>query len=174
MPPKGRPRLTPEAYQARLKAYCDRYAVTPSASGLAPFPSGQRETPQHREWLSLYKAHSRLARHHGAQCERCAAPASDGSLFCEAHGGAAPWPDDSPGAVAGRRLLKAQGGRCPICAAAIEPTDASARIHSSRGAPSVLHGRCAQLVELAQGAGPRTLDRVRAYLRPSPRIKSAR
>ena len=67
--PAGRPRLTPEAYQARLDAYCARYKVTPLATGIPPFPAGKRETAQHREWISLYKAQSRLARTERAQVE---------------------------------------------------------------------------------------------------------
>jgi hypothetical protein len=59
---KGRPRLTPEQYQERLGAYCARYQVAPLDTGLPPFPTGQRETPQHAEWLSLYKAHPRISR----------------------------------------------------------------------------------------------------------------
>lgn len=60
MPGRGRPRLTPADYQDRLQAYCRRHGVTPNAAGMAPFPSGRRETDQHREWLGLYKAHARL------------------------------------------------------------------------------------------------------------------
>jgi hypothetical protein len=69
---KGRPRLTPELYQERLAAYCSKYQVSPLDTGLPPFPSGQRETPQHAEWLSLYKAHQRVARHQAAE------PTTDG------------------------------------------------------------------------------------------------
>lgn len=83
---KGRPRLTPEAYEARLKAYCVKYAVKPTPAGIPPFPTGQRETPQHRAWLALYKAHSRLARH------------ADGAALEER-----------------RALLATEGGRCPLC-----------------------------------------------------------
>ncbi len=56
-----RPRLTHSEYQDRLQSYCGRYGVTPTAAGIPPFPSGRRETDQHREWLGLYKAHARLA-----------------------------------------------------------------------------------------------------------------
>lgn len=60
MPPRGRPRITQEDYEARLRAYCTAYGVVPNADGFVPFPAGQRETPQHREWVKLYRAHSRL------------------------------------------------------------------------------------------------------------------
>src|SRR5260370_6983448 len=85
MAAKGRPRLTPEEQQARVVDYCEGYGVTPNASGLPPFPRGQRETQQHREWMAVYKAHNRLGRRGRGQCERCAAPASDGRAFCENH-----------------------------------------------------------------------------------------
>jgi hypothetical protein len=61
MPPRGRPRLTPAEYEDRLQSYCLRYGVAPTAAGIPPFPTGRRETDQHREWLALYKAHARLA-----------------------------------------------------------------------------------------------------------------
>mgnify|MGYP003581426524 CR=1 FL=1 len=35
-----------------------RFGAT--TAGIPPFPSGRRETDQHREWLALYKAHARL------------------------------------------------------------------------------------------------------------------
>lgn len=69
MAPRGRPRLTPAEYEERLRSYCGRYGVSVTPAGIPPFPSGQRETDQHREWLALYKAHSRLGR----------VPAADGS-----------------------------------------------------------------------------------------------
>lgn len=57
---RGRPRLTPAEYEERLASYCRRHGVLATAAGIPPFPAGQRETDQHREWLALYKAHSRL------------------------------------------------------------------------------------------------------------------
>ena len=83
----GRPRLTPEAYQARLDGYCARYKVTPLATDIPPFPAGRRETPQHREWIALYKAKSRLARSRA----------------------------DAPVGAETMARLKVQGGLCPIC-----------------------------------------------------------
>jgi hypothetical protein len=77
--PRGRPRLTPELYQERLSAYCARYQVAPLETGLPPFPAGQRETPQHSEWMSLYKAHQRIARHVvSAEDRRALLEAQDG------------------------------------------------------------------------------------------------
>jgi len=56
----GRPRITFEELQTRVADYCARYGVAPNAEGLPPFPSGKRETQQHREWIAVYKAHVKL------------------------------------------------------------------------------------------------------------------
>ncbi len=58
--PRGRPRVTREILDARIADYCSRYEAEPTDSGLPPFPTGKRESAQHREWLGLYKAHSRM------------------------------------------------------------------------------------------------------------------
>ena len=58
----GRPPLTEDQVQAKVLAYCNRYGVSPGPQGLPPFPSGQRETRQHREWLTVYRALQRLER----------------------------------------------------------------------------------------------------------------
>jgi hypothetical protein len=57
----GRPPLPEEAVEARVAEYCRRYGVERTVDGLPPFPSGQRETAQHREWLVVYRAVKRLA-----------------------------------------------------------------------------------------------------------------
>ena len=178
MPGKGRPRLTAEVYESRLAAYYARYAVKATREGLPPFPTGQRETPQHREWISLYKVHSRLARRARGVCERCSEPVAADGVFCDAHRveGTASASSVSASPEDRHRLLKAQNGRCPICA---EPLDASAAVDQAGadrttvhhdGATSkpraLLHARCARLVSLAETAGPATLDRLRSYLRP--------
>jgi hypothetical protein len=192
-------------YEARLAAYCARYAVKATREGLPPFPTGQRETPQHREWIALYKAHSRLSRRARGVCERCSDPAAPDSVFCEAHRavpGSPPVPDTSPSPEDLRRLLKAQKGLCPICTRPLEssgadllgpdarvgqpkPPDRQRNAHAAAthrdGAASavhhdpatgkpraLLHTGCSRLVRMAEAAGPATLDRVRAYLRPQP------
>ncbi|HET9315390.1 MAG TPA: hypothetical protein VFQ51_07350 [Vicinamibacteria bacterium] len=75
MPKRGRPRLTQAEYLDRLQSYCRRYGVTATAAGIPPFPSGRRETDQHREWLALYRAHARLFRaptsNPGGACPVC-------------------------------------------------------------------------------------------------------
>jgi hypothetical protein len=58
----GRPPLTEDQVQARVLAYCKRHGVSPGPQGLPPFPSGQRETRQHREWLTVYRALQRFER----------------------------------------------------------------------------------------------------------------
>jgi hypothetical protein len=52
----GRPALTEEQIRERVLAYCQRYHVSPRPEGLPPFPTGRRETRQHREWLAVYRA----------------------------------------------------------------------------------------------------------------------
>ena len=49
--------MTQEALQERIDAYSRRYKVsTRGPMGLPPYPAGERETPQHRDWMVLYKA----------------------------------------------------------------------------------------------------------------------
>ena len=62
MAPKGRPRLSEEVLAQRIDDYCARHGVTErNASGFPAYPTGKRETPQHREWVVLFKAKSRLS-----------------------------------------------------------------------------------------------------------------
>src|SRR5574340_689754 len=105
---RGRPRLTREAIEARTAEYCSRYAVEPHADGLPPFPAGQRETPQHREWLSLYQARQRLARREQGQKERCRAPVEGEDLSCQQCQGR----EETLSVPA---LINGQQGRCAIC-----------------------------------------------------------
>jgi hypothetical protein len=54
----------------KVLAYCERYDVSPGPEGLPPFPSGRRESLQHREWLTVYRALQRFkARSAGAAGE---------------------------------------------------------------------------------------------------------
>ena len=91
MPSRGRPPMTEEALQQRIQEYCRRYklAAKPTANELPPYPAGERETRQHRDWIVLYKAISRFRK------RQAALPAS-------------------PERAA---ALEAQDGRCPICLA---------------------------------------------------------
>ena len=92
--PAGRPRLTSEQYQERLSAYCTQYCVTAGEGGLPPFPTGRRETEQHRAWMALYKARRRLSDPAGPRERRR------------------------------RELVAAQGGRCPVCGRDVAATEA--------------------------------------------------
>jgi hypothetical protein len=59
--PKGRPPLTPEIAQDRIDAYRTTYGVTElNAEGFPVFPAGRRESRQHRDWVLLFKAWSRV------------------------------------------------------------------------------------------------------------------
>jgi hypothetical protein len=85
----GRPSLTEDQVRAKVLAYCDRYGVSPGPQGLPPFPTGRRETRQHREWLTVYRALQRFERRAAADtapaepagrlaCPICARPIEPG------------------------------------------------------------------------------------------------
>jgi hypothetical protein len=142
--------------------------VRPTLEGLPPFPSGQRETAQHREWLGLYKLKSRLGRRARGQCERCPAPAADGSVFCETHrtsAAARAGELDAAGIEDRERLLELQDSRCPVCGNAVGPRDAIDPGPDGRPR-GLLHPACRQLVGVAEAQGPEVLERLRAYLWP--------
>ena len=60
MPRIGRPRLTAAVVRERIEGYCARYDAQLNAEGFPAYPAGRRETPQHREWVALYKAFQRV------------------------------------------------------------------------------------------------------------------
>lgn len=72
----GRRRLRPDELEGAVADYCARYGVARKDEGFPPFPTGKRETDQHREWLRLYKARERLraraASADGVACPVCA------------------------------------------------------------------------------------------------------
>lgn len=175
MPKKGRPRLSEEDFRARIAAYCHRYDVAPGTEGLPPFPTGKRETRQHREWIAVYKAHRRLVRRGRGQCERCPEPAAESSVFCEAHRAGPARRAGNRGASPEecRRLLAAQRGKCPICHGKVDLSDSIDRSHATGEVRGIMHPRCHQLVGLAEREGPEMLGRLRAYLwRTTPAKKS--
>jgi hypothetical protein len=133
---RGRPRLTPEDLRARLLAYCNRYGVALGGEVLPPFPSGRRESAQHREWMSLYKAHRRLS-------DR----PPEGGDFERRH-----------------ELLAAQRARCVICRKVLEIADA--RLDDHEPDSTVLHPQCLELVSLARRLGPEALERARTRAFP--------
>jgi hypothetical protein len=131
---RGRPRLSADEMQARVAAYCERYGVRPDADGFPPFPSGRRETPQHREWLAVYRA---LRRRGGR-------PA-----------------DASAGRRSGPHAAPA---RCAVCDRALQPSDEVRAVRLGPPRATVppgprLHEACAELVERLRAAGPRSAAR---------------
>jgi hypothetical protein len=78
----GRPSLSEQQISARVAAYCARYRVEPTDTGLPPFPSGRRETRQHREWLALYRAAQRRTRREATSIAGDMTAASDSSSSC--------------------------------------------------------------------------------------------
>lgn len=58
--------MTDDQIQQRIADYRDRYAVTEvNDAGFPVFPAGLRESPQHREWISLYQLFNRARRRSG-------------------------------------------------------------------------------------------------------------
>lgn len=163
--------MAPETVQRRVADYCARYGVSPNREGLPPFPTGKRETRQHREWMAVYKAHNRLARRNRGQCERCGAPVSDGAVFCEEHRAGTAARAGSHGATLKdrERLFAAQRGRCPVCGDKVALLDNVDHSHATGEIRSLLHQRCKEIVGFVEAAGPESLDRLRAYLWPTGR-----
>jgi len=132
----GRPPLTEDQVQAKVLAYCKRYDVSPGPQGLPPFPAGQRETRQHREWLTVYRALQRLERR--AAGAAMAADARDaGHLACPIC--ARPIEADLAVPYAGRKK---------------SPRAAS------------LHPSCAEMARLAEALGPKALAALGPFLWP--------
>ncbi len=103
----ARPALTDDQVRDKVQAYCERYSVSPGPGGLPPFPSGRRESLQHREWLTVYRALQRLKARSAAvpsrtppdgSCPVCSRDVDpDGAVACprgrQAHGAAKLHPD---------------------------------------------------------------------------------
>lgn len=171
MPQKGRPRLTEDDLKARIKAYCKAYGAGTNDQGLPEFPSGKRETPQHKEWISLYKLWNRLGRRKRGQCERCQEPASEGSIFCETHKGGSfgPSADEKVSLEDRRELMTAQKGLCPICAEKLDLLESVAHRNPEGRAQALLHASCGRLAKQAETIGRQGIDRLATYLWPRSR-----
>lgn len=66
MPRTGRPPMTDEQIAQRIAEYRSRYQVKElNDAGFPVFPAGLRETPQHREWITLYQLFNRSRRRSG-------------------------------------------------------------------------------------------------------------
>ena len=132
----GRPPHTEEQVRAKVDAYCERHGVSPGPEGLPPFPSGQRETRQHREWLTVYRALQRLK-----------ARAAGGAPIATSSGGPETMCPLCTRAVSSEEAVPfARAGR--------------------RGRFWNLHRACADLVRTAENAGPDTIARLSELLWP--------
>jgi hypothetical protein len=139
--PRGRPKVTEEVLRQRIADYCARYGVTEmNDSGFPVFPSGRRETPQHREWIVLFKARSRLQR---------------------ATAGGPPDLDRDA-------LVRRQDGRCPVCGEPIDGA-ADRYDERGPSGPALLHAACLELARRVEPLGAGALERLRAYLWPARR-----
>jgi hypothetical protein len=135
----GRPPLTEDQVQAKVEAYCKRYDVPVGPEGLPPFPTGKRETRQHREWLTVYRALQRFR-------QRAAA-------------------DAPPPAEASSSVPLCPICAQPLEAALSVPYPR--RTRSARPVP--LHPRCADLVRLAESLGPNAVAALGPFLWPKRR-----
>lgn len=136
----ARPALTEEQVQAKVDLYCRRYDVAPGPGGFPPFPTGRRETRQHREWLTVYRALQRRR-------QRSAATA------------APPEPREAPAATT----------PCPVCSRPVEPGLGVSYARRSRSRGVVLHPGCAELARLAESLGPDAVLGVSRFLWPGRR-----
>jgi hypothetical protein len=132
----GRPPLTAEQVRAKVIAYCEHYGVPLVPEGLPPFPSGKRETRQHREWLTVYRAQQRLVAR-AAVGTQLAGSSADPDANCPLCTRSVHSEEAVPFAPAGRR-----------------------------GRPWQLHGGCADLLRRAEGVGPDTVARLSELLWP--------
>lgn len=133
--PRGRPPLTEDVLRQRIADYCARYGVRSlNADGLPPYPAGQRESRQHREWIVLHKGLSRLR-------------AREGLDNVEER----------------ERLHLAQKGRCPVCAQNVDSRAVLDRDLSGR-VRGLVHRECARVLRMAEDAGAETVARVASYL----------
>jgi hypothetical protein len=137
---RGRPALTPEQVQERIDAYCARYKVRCKPDGLPPYPAGERESPQHREWIVLYRTVSRFRR------RLQGLPASPERVSA----------------------LKAQEGRCPICLADVAGDGTIAEQPLPGATMTILHPDCNALLRQVLELGPEVLGRLRSYAWPEP------
>jgi hypothetical protein len=72
--------LTEDVLRQRIADYCSRYGVEALGDdSFPPYPSRKRESRQHRDWVNLRKAWSRLRRRAPLDADRVAAlQAQDG------------------------------------------------------------------------------------------------
>lgn len=156
MAQRGRPPITEDVLSARISDYCARYSVIPDKkTGLPPFPAGRRETPQHREWITILKARTRLRRRAGGLCRRCDEPAVAGTIFCKQHG---PFSETTP---------TRSHALCFVCGVAVAKAVEHRR--DPRSEPVSVHRQCHEVISAVQKAGPSMLSRLQEYLWPEAR-----
>ena len=130
---------TEDQVRAKVLAYCERYGVSPGPGGLPPFPAGRRETRQHREWLTVYRALQRFR-------QRATAEAP-------------------PPAHVGSSVPLCPICAHPLEPALSVPY--ARRTRSARPVP--LHPNCAELVRLAENLGPNAVAALGPFLWPKRR-----
>ena len=133
----GRTPHTEEQVRAKVLAYCERHGVSPGPEGLPPFPTGKRETRQHREWLTVYRALQR------SKARTASAPPVD---------------PDSPSTAAECPVCSSN---LEPDLAVPYPRRAA---RSAR--PVLLHPACAELARLADTLGPAAVEGLRRFLWP--------
>jgi hypothetical protein len=139
--------MTQEALQQRIAAYCTGYNVSRGdPEGLPPYPAGERESRQHRDWIVLYKAISRFRQRRAAL----------------------PTPPERAAA------LEAQDGHCPICLAQVGAEGQIAQQPGPGATMTIVHAECDDLLSFVLKLGPSVLDRLRSYAWPGPRSSSKR
>jgi hypothetical protein len=141
---QGRPPLTEDVLRERTAEYCRRYRVTDfNEAGLPAYPAGKRESRQHRDWVNLLKAWSRLRQRSGT--------AEDANRVAT--------------------VLQQQRDLCPICARAVHPVDVVDRDHDTGEVLGVLHADCYQIVRVARTLDAGLGQRLATYLDPAARSR---
>ena len=109
--------------------------MKPGPNVLSPFPSGRRETAQHRDWICLYKVQTRLA--------------ARGNVY---------------GIEERREALRRQRGGCAVCGDSLELGDAVNHADKNGGLRGVLHKECKRIAALAERLGSDGFARLGTYL----------
>lgn len=147
MASRGRPPLTEDALRERTAEYCRRYGVTDyNDAGVPAYPAGKRESRQHRDWVNLLKAWSRLRRRSGT-------------------------PHDADQVAA---ALRRQRALCPICARPVQAGDVIDEDPATGDILGILHPDCHQIVRVARKADAGLAERLAAYLAPGSAGPAAR
>jgi hypothetical protein len=134
----GRRPHTEVQVRAKVLTYCERYGVSPGPEGLPPFPTGKRETRQHREWLTVYRALQRSKARAASQV-----------------------PVEPGGPTTGAECPVCSSSLEPDLAVPY------ARRAARSARPALLHPACAELARLAETLGPAAVEGLRRFLGPA-------